>query len=73
MSSAASIIRDCITACARAKDERGRWRPELQCATDLWKQDVLRRPFGWPVDAECAAAARRIGAWLAAHGIKEKP
>ncbi len=54
------IIRTCIDRCAAAHD----WRPELECATLLWRKDVLKRPWGWNVDAACAAAARRIGAWL---------
>ena len=59
------VIKNCIVKCASARDERGRWRPELECETLLWRKDVLRRPFGWAADAACAAAARRIGAWLA--------
>lgn len=53
------IIRRCVVVCAAAKDGRGRWRAEDACA------DALQAAGTSPAIADaCAAAARRIGAWL---------
>ena len=50
----------CIVRCAEARDDRGRWRAEDRCA------DQLQRTGTAPALADrCAAAARRVGAWLA--------
>jgi len=66
MSTASDILRACILRCAEADDERGRWRPEEACYVELWMLDPARHPFGpSAIDRDCAAAARRIGAWLA--------
>jgi hypothetical protein len=64
--SATDILRRCIQRCAKADDERGRWRPEESCAAELWALDPTLHVFGpSEIDRDCAAAARRIGAWLA--------
>lgn len=56
----AQVIERCITHCASRRDGRGRWRAEDSCA------DALQAIGTSPVIADaCAAAARRIGAWLA--------
>ena len=53
----------CIVRCAAARDDRGRWRAEDRCA------DQMQRNGAAPVVADaCAAAARRIGTWLATVG-----
>jgi hypothetical protein len=66
MTRAADILRRCIQRCAEADDERGRWRPEEACYVDLWMLEPARYPYGpGEIDRDCAAAARRIGAWLA--------
>lgn len=55
-----AAISACIVRCAEARDDRGRWRAEDKLA------DALQRTGTAPALADrCAAAARRIGAWLA--------
>lgn len=55
-----ATISACIVRCAEARDDRGRWRAEDKCA------DMLQRHGTAPALADqCAAAARRIGTWLA--------
>jgi hypothetical protein len=71
MSTASDILRACILRCAAAADERGRWRPEEACAAELWALAPTRHPFGpSEIDKDCAAAARRIGAWLAGRCLR---
>jgi hypothetical protein len=66
---ATEILQRCISRCAAADDERGRWRPEELCAAELWRLNPAARPFGpGEIDRDCAAAARRIGAWIAGVG-----
>lgn len=55
-----AAIAACITRCAAAPDERGRWRPEIDCLRALYAARPNERTA-----AAGAAAARRIGAWLA--------
>jgi hypothetical protein len=55
-----AAIRRCITDCAAARDWRGRWRQVNACAQSLYRAD---EPAGLSVAQ--AAAAGRIGAWLA--------
>jgi len=64
---ALDILRHCTDRCAAARDERGRWRPEELCAVELWRiRPPAERQYGpGAVDIACAAAARRLGAWLA--------
>ena len=58
-----AAISACIVRCSSAHDERGRWRAEARCAT------ALQATGAAPALADhCAAAARRIGAWLATAG-----
>jgi len=52
-------IHACIEHCRQRKDGRGRWRAEDSCADAL--QAMGTRPA---IADACAAAARRIGAWL---------
>lgn len=49
----------CIEHCRQRRDGRGRWRAEDACADAL--QDMGTSPA---IADACAAAARRIGAWL---------
>ena len=54
------IIRRAIDHRRRTADGRGRRRAELKCEAELWVAGTS------PAIADaCAAAARRIGAWLA--------
>ena len=55
-----AAISACIVRCSEAKDHRGRWRAEARCAGTL--QAAGAAPA---LAARCAAAARRIGTWLA--------
>jgi hypothetical protein len=57
------FVRDCINACMAAKDERGRWRPQAECERRL---ELLYGPSA--ANEATAAAARRLGAWLAGVG-----
>lgn len=58
-----AAIKACIVRCAEARDDRGRWRAEDKCA------DTLQRNGTAPALADrCAAAARRVGTWLAGAG-----
>ena len=50
----------CIDRCARAKDGRGRWRAYRDCYT------ALARVGDDAIAMQTAAAARRIGEFLAA-------
>ena len=59
----AQHIGRCVRVCAAARDERGRWRAEAECARELAAPGLPSS-----VDKSCAAAARRIGAWLAGVG-----
>lgn len=53
------VIHRTIEHCRRRADGRGRWRAEDACA------DALQHLGTSPAIADaCAAAARRIGAWL---------
>lgn len=56
-------IRNCVRQCMAARDERGRWRAERALAADLAGNGTTPS-----VAAGCAAAARRLGAWLATQG-----
>lgn len=56
------ILQRCIARCTRSRDGRGRWRAERDCTAELG---------GRQIDADCAAAARRIGEWLA--GVSRYP
>ena len=56
----------CIQVCAQAGDERGRWRAERWCASTL---DLLH-PGVPAIPANTAAAARRLGAWLATWQVR---
>jgi len=58
---ASDAIGACIQVCAHAPDERGRWRAERWCAGTL---DLLH-PGVPGINRNAAAAARRLGAWLA--------
>jgi hypothetical protein len=60
MSPDATILSDCIRTCATARDGRGRWRAEQRAAAALQRPD---EPAG--LAAMQAAAARRLGEWLA--------
>ena len=53
-------VQRCIDRCARAKDGRGRWRAEADCAAELAVDGDAR------IAADTAAVSRRIGEWLAA-------
>lgn len=53
--SAKQAIRHCITRFATARSSRGVYRAEADCTAALG---------GRPLDAQCAAAARRLGEWL---------
>lgn len=53
------VIKRCLDHCASRRDGRGRWRAEDACADAL--QDMGTSPA---IADACAAAARRIGAWL---------
>lgn len=57
MSHARQAVQRCIERCVKAKDGRGRWRAENDCVAQLGAGAVA---------ADTAAAARRIGTWLAA-------
>jgi len=58
-----TALRTCIQRCAELPTERGRWQAERRC------QASLQRPGTSPAIAStCAAAARRLGAWL--HGVR---
>jgi hypothetical protein len=62
------IILACIRHCQSRRDERGRWRAMHKCSEELWWADgetdsLTVGALGYSVMA--AAAARRIGAWLA--------
>lgn len=60
----AQHIGRCIDDCMRAPDERGRWRPKAECEVKLaWGGEPTA------ADRAAAAAARRIGAWLAGVGL----
>jgi len=52
--------RRCIDDCAKARDDRGRWRQQRKCAQQL--QDLGASPS---IAAATAAAARNVGAHLA--------
>lgn len=56
---ARAAIRACIDHCRSRRDERGRWRAEDTCAA------ALATTGSAAIADACAAAARRIGAWLA--------
>jgi hypothetical protein len=61
-----AIVR-CVDACANARDGRGRWRVQRECA------QALRDSGSSNTVAEMsAAAAARLGAWVAqrARAIK---
>lgn len=60
------IVLACITACAKARDERGRWRAEKRCTEQL---HTLAPVGNATIDAACSAAARRLGSWLARQGV----
>jgi hypothetical protein len=53
-------VKLCIDRCARSKDGRGRWRAERDCHVQL-----VKAGSGDANAARTAAAARRIGEWLA--------
>ena len=56
-------VRVCIAVCAAAADERGRWRHQRAC------EQSLQQLYGpGAANAATAAAARRLGAWLAGVG-----
>ena len=59
----ADTIRLCIDRCARAKDGRGRWQAERDCAAA-----IVNRGGDAKIAADVAAAARRIGTWLRSAG-----
>jgi hypothetical protein len=63
---ARSTIGACISVCADAPDERGRWRVQRWCADTL----NLLHPASPGINAETAAAARRFGAWLATRQVR---
>ena len=58
------VLYDCIRACATARDGRGRWRVEQATAAQLARPD---EPTG--ISAMQAAAARRLGEWLATQQL----
>ena len=60
MSPDEDAIRRCITDCAAARDWRGRWRQIAVCARFLHRADETPG-----LSAAQAAAAGRVGAWLA--------
>ena len=60
---AEQIIQTCINVCRRAADHRGRWRTERWCARAL---DAAHPDSDAKINAAIAAAARRLGAQLAA-------
>jgi hypothetical protein len=53
-------IRACIARCAALPNENGRWQAEARCIAAL--RDIGTTPA---IGDACAAAARRLGAWLA--------
>lgn len=55
---AAASLRRCITRSMRAKDGRGAAQAERLCALELSPQPTT-------IDRNCAAAARRLGEWIA--------
>lgn len=59
MTDATRALAACIHRCRAAQDGRGRWRSELAAAAALGNDSTARL---------CAAAARRLGEWLA--GVK---
>ena len=63
--SAVQIIQRCIDHCASRRDGRGHWRVEDTCADKL--QEAGTSPS---IADDCAAADRRIGAWLATQGVR---
>lgn len=60
MANARETVQSCIERCASAKDGRGRWRAQRECATQLAADGDAN------IAADTAAVARRIGEWLAA-------
>lgn len=64
MSTDAALLAACIRTCANARDGRGRWRAEQAAAAALQRPD---EPAG--LAAMQAAAARRLGEWLAGQGL----
>ena len=61
----AKALARCIARCAAAKDNRGRWRAEEDCA-------ALLACTGSPaIAATAAAAARAVGAHLAALATQQ--
>ena len=60
MSDTRQVVQRCMARCVKAKDGRGRWRAYRDCREQL----ALEGDAG--VAADTAAAARRIGEWLAA-------
>lgn len=58
-------IRRCIDDCAKARDDRGRWRQQRNCAQQL--EQLGTTPS---IAAMTAAAARTIGATIARLGVK---
>lgn len=53
-------IRRCVSECATARDERGRWRQERRCAADL-----LRLGSTPTIATETAKAAAEVGRTIA--------
>ncbi len=60
MSHARRAVRRCIDRCVKAKDGRGRWRAEADCFVQLGAGRI---------GSDTAAAARRIGEWLATYPV----
>lgn len=58
------LLTDCIRACATARDGRGRWRVEQATAAKL-----ARPGESAGISAMQAAAARRLGEWLATQKL----
>lgn len=53
-------IRRCIDDCARARDDRGRWRQQRKCAAEPQQQGTSAT-----VAEATAQAARNVGAFIA--------
>ena len=65
--SIARNVQTCIDKCASAKDGRGRWRACRECVAKLTGAGCSPA-----IAADTAAAARRIGEWLATRPASAK-
>lgn len=61
----AGAIARCVSACASARDGRGRWRAERDCAAALL--DAGTSPT---VARMSASSASSLGAWIAKRAVQ---